>query len=84
MSTIYRTAIGYLDRLDYVSMLSNELTYVDALECDAVPGRISSYVMRCYARGIMYGQCSEICGALHAYMPIAIAVVRTIDVYVTP
>ena len=39
---------------------------------DAVPGRINEKTMQINEPGIYYGQCMELCGARHAYMPIAI------------
>ena len=39
---------------------------------DAVPGRINEKVLRIDEPGVYYGQCSELCGPKHAYMPIAI------------
>lgn len=39
---------------------------------DAVPGRINEKVMFIKEPGVYYGQCSELCGAKHGYMPIAI------------
>lgn len=43
---------------------------------DAVPGRITSTWFRAEREGIYYGQCSELCGLNHAYMPIAVRVVK--------
>jgi len=39
---------------------------------DAVPGRINEKVLVIEKPGVYYGQCSELCGARHGYMPIAI------------
>ena len=39
---------------------------------DAVPGRINERLFVVDEPGIYYGQCSELCGARHAYMPIAV------------
>lgn len=39
---------------------------------DAVPGRLNEKRLLIKEPGIYYGQCSELCGAKHAYMPIAI------------
>jgi cytochrome c oxidase subunit II len=39
---------------------------------DAVPGRINELVLFVKEPGVYYGQCSELCGARHGYMPIAI------------
>ena len=40
------------------------------LKTDACPGRINRIVLWPTRQGIFYGQCSEICGINHAYMPI--------------
>ena len=42
---------------------------------DAVPGRLNERLLTIDEPGIYYGQCSELCGARHAYMPIAIEAV---------
>nr|YP_004841750.1 cytochrome c oxidase subunit II [Sinentomon erythranum]ADN32957.1 cytochrome c oxidase subunit II [Sinentomon erythranum] len=42
---------------------------------DAVPGRLNMGVVNCYRLGEFYGQCSEICGANHSFMPIKLEVV---------
>jgi cytochrome c oxidase subunit 2 len=39
---------------------------------DAVPGRVNEKVLFIEKPGVYYGQCSELCGARHGYMPIAI------------
>lgn len=39
---------------------------------DAVPGRINERVFFVEKPGVYYGQCSELCGARHAYMPITV------------
>ena len=39
---------------------------------DAVPGRINEKVLTVTEPGVYYGQCSELCGARHGYMPIVI------------
>jgi cytochrome c oxidase subunit 2 len=39
---------------------------------DAVPGRINERVIEISKPGVYYGQCSELCGARHGYMPIAV------------
>jgi cytochrome c oxidase subunit 2 len=45
------------------------------VKVDAVPGRINETWFRAVKEGIYYGQCSELCGRNHAYMPIAVRVV---------
>ena len=42
---------------------------------DAVPGRLNERIMQIDEPGIYYGQCSELCGARHGYMPIAVEAV---------
>ena len=42
---------------------------------DAVPGRLNETWTRITKEGVYYGQCSEICGTGHGYMPIAIEAV---------
>lgn len=39
---------------------------------DAVPGRINERVFFVEKPGVYYGQCSELCGARHGYMPITV------------
>ena len=39
---------------------------------DAVPGRINEKVLTIDKPGVYYGQCSELCGPKHGFMPIAI------------
>jgi cytochrome c oxidase subunit II len=42
---------------------------------DAVPGRLNETWFKVNRPGLYYGQCSELCGARHGYMPIAVEVV---------
>ena len=45
------------------------------IKSDGVPGRITATWFKADRVGIYYGVCSELCGAQHAYMPIAVRVV---------
>ncbi|MBB3408694.1 cytochrome c oxidase subunit 2 [Rhizobium sp. BK316] len=45
------------------------------IKIDAVPGRLNETWFRAEREGLFYGQCSELCGKDHAFMPIAIRVV---------
>ena len=45
------------------------------LKIDAVPGRLNETWFRAEKTGTFYGQCSELCGIRHAFMPIRIEVV---------
>nr|AWV83798.1 cytochrome oxidase subunit II [Cicadettana calliope] len=47
-----------------------------SLKVDAVPGRLNQMGMFISRPGISYGQCSEICGANHSFMPIVIESVK--------
>jgi heme/copper-type cytochrome/quinol oxidase subunit 2 len=42
------------------------------LKLDACPGRLNEVSLRVDREGVYYGQCSEICGVNHAFMPISI------------
>jgi len=48
------------------------------VKLDATPGRLNQLVISRYRPGIAYGQCSEICGANHRYIPI-VAEFVTVD-----
>jgi cytochrome c oxidase subunit II len=43
---------------------------------DAVPGRLNETWFKATREGIYYGQCSELCGKDHAFMPIVVRVVK--------
>lgn len=42
------------------------------IKMDAVPGRLNQVTVHIYKPGIYFGQCSELCGVNHAFMPIAL------------
>ena len=46
---------------------------------DAVPGRINETWFKAEKVGTYYGQCSELCGIKHAFMPITVKVVNEED-----
>jgi cytochrome c oxidase subunit 2 len=46
-----------------------------ALKVDAIPGRLNETWFKAEREGVYYGQCSELCGNGHPYMPIEIRVV---------
>jgi cytochrome c oxidase subunit II len=43
---------------------------------DAVPGRVTATWFKAMKEGIYFGQCSELCGKDHAFMPITVRVVK--------
>lgn len=45
------------------------------IKCDAIPGRLNQTSLFIKREGIYYGQCSEICGINHGFMPIVIEAV---------
>ena len=49
------------------------------IKIDAVPGRLNETWFKATKEGMFYGQCSELCGKDHAFMPIAIRVVSDTD-----
>jgi cytochrome c oxidase subunit 2 len=63
-----------------VQTIGNEVIHAFAvpsfgIKIDAIPGRLNETWFRATREGIYYGQCSELCGKDHAYMPIAVRVV---------
>ena len=42
------------------------------VKTDAIPGRLNQVSMFLKREGVFYGQCSEICGTNHAFMPIVV------------
>jgi cytochrome c oxidase subunit II len=49
------------------------------MKIDAIPGRLNEDWFRATKEGVYYGQCSELCGKEHAYMPIEVHVVSEAD-----
>lgn len=49
------------------------------VKIDAVPGRLNETWFRAVKTGTYYGQCSELCGVGHGFMPIAVDVVSKED-----
>jgi len=45
------------------------------IKIDAVPGRLNQTSVLVEREGVFYGQCSEICGVYHGFMPIAVEAV---------
>ncbi len=49
------------------------------VKMDAIPGRLNHTWFKATKLGTYYGQCSELCGANHAFMPIEVKVVSDAD-----
>jgi heme/copper-type cytochrome/quinol oxidase subunit 2 len=46
------------------------------IKLDAIPGRMMKCILYASVEGVYYGQCSELCGVNHAFMPICVEVVK--------
>ena len=72
-------------RLFYQVMITaNDVLHAWALPSfgvkrDAIPGRINETWFKADRTGTFYGQCSELCGIKHAFMPIEVKVVSEED-----
>lgn len=76
----------YLPRNTHISFL---ITSTDVLhsytipslgiKVDACPGRINEVSFIVHRNSVFYGQCSELCGVLHGYMPIVIVCISMTD-----
>ena len=69
-----------VDTTVLVQVTSNDVIHAFAMpafgvKIDAIPGRLNETWFHAREEGIYYGQCSELCGKFHAFMPIAIRVV---------
>jgi cytochrome c oxidase subunit II len=49
------------------------------IKIDGIPGRVTRTWFKAERTGVFYGQCSELCGSRHAFMPIAVRVVSEQD-----
>ncbi|HXV01810.1 MAG TPA: cytochrome c oxidase subunit II [Caulobacteraceae bacterium] len=49
------------------------------VKIDAIPGRLNQTWFKADRTGVFYGQCSQLCGANHSYMPIEVKVVNQAD-----
>jgi len=45
------------------------------IKVDCIPGRITHTIFSSFSKGIFFGQCSELCGPLHGFMPICVEVI---------
>ena len=73
-----------VDKVIKVMITANDVLHAWALPSfgvkrDAVPGRINETWFKADKTGTYYGQCSELCGIKHAFMPITVNVVTQDD-----
>ena len=69
-----------VDKVVKVLITANDVLHAWALPSfgvkrDAVPGRINETWFKAEKVGTYYGQCSELCGIKHAFMPFTVKVV---------
>ncbi|PHT59237.1 cytochrome c oxidase subunit 2 [Capsicum baccatum] len=55
------------------------LVVAGGFKCDVVPSRLNQTSISVQREGVYYGQCSEICGTNHAFIPIVVEVVPRKD-----
>jgi cytochrome c oxidase subunit 2 len=78
--TVDREVVVPVGKNVVVGVKSNDVIHDWAMpsfgvKLDAVPGRLQVTWFRAEREGVYYGQCSELCGRNHAFMPIAVRVV---------
>nr|QGI24273.1 cytochrome c oxidase subunit II [Physidae sp. PE4]QYB18823.1 cytochrome c oxidase subunit 2 [Physidae sp. P3S_19] len=71
---ILRAQLNYSSMVTSSDVLHSFAVPSFAIKVDAVPGRLNVVNFFPNYPGVYYGQCSEICGANHAFMPIEIKV----------
>ena len=49
------------------------------IKVDAIPGRINQAEIHTLLPGVYYGRCTEICGANHRFIPIALEIINCVD-----
>ena len=52
-----------------------------AAKVDAVPGRVNKLILHPKRLGVYYGQCSEICGRNHRFIPISLEIAFNLTPY---
>nr|AMK47823.1 cytochrome c oxidase subunit 2 [Centrorhynchus aluconis] len=45
------------------------------VKMDCIPGRVNQLMLEVLGAGVFYGQCSELCGVMHSFMPIVVEAV---------
>ena len=82
--TVDNEIVVPVDKVIKVLITANDVLHAWALPSfgvkrDAVPGRINETWFKADRTGTFYGQCSELCGIKHAFMPITVKVVTQED-----
>ena len=82
--TVDHEVVVPVNKVVKVLITANDVLHAWALPAfgvkrDAVPGRINETWFKAEKEGTYYGQCSELCGIKHAFMPITVKVVSEDD-----
>ena len=82
--TVDNEVVVPVNKVGKVLITANDVLHAWALPAfgvkrDAVPGRINETWFKAEKEGTYYGQCSELCGIKHAFMPITVKVVSEED-----
>ena len=82
--TVDHEVVVPVNKVIKVLITANDVLHAWALPSfgvkrDAVPGRINETWFKADKVGTYYGQCSELCGIKHAFMPITVRVVSEED-----
>ena len=82
--TVDNEVVVPVNKVVKVMITANDVLHAWALPSfgvkrDAVPGRINETWFKADRTGTFYGQCSELCGIKHAFMPITVNVVSEED-----
>ena len=82
--TVDHEVVVPVNKVVKVLITANDVLHAWALPSfgvkrDAVPGRINETWFKAEKVGTYYGQCSELCGIKHAFMPITVKVVSEED-----
>ena len=75
-ATAISSAVVLLSAIDVIHAIAIPSLGVKA---DAIPGRLVSVKISADNAGSYFGQCSELCGAMHAFMPIEMTVILLIS-----
>ena len=78
--TVDREVVVPVNKNVHVGVKANDVIHDWAVpsfgvKLDAVPGRLQTTWFRAERTGVFHGQCSELCGRNHAFMPITVRVV---------
>jgi cytochrome c oxidase subunit II len=73
-----------VNKVVHVQVIGSDVIHAFAvpsfgIKIDAIPGRLNETWFKAEREGIYYGQCSELCGRDHAYMPIEVQVLSEKD-----